>query len=176
VARSQAADRALTRYWAQLLRSASSESAWPRAYYEAFRFGFGAAPEEASESATSIAALVLAGTKTSTAALQWVYDAEGRRPPGPGDLSIVLDGDERPVCVIETTEATVVGCDELVDARFAYAGGEGDRTLESWRRTYWRYILAECARLEREPSRMTPLVCERFRVVCGAPLEIEVTA
>jgi uncharacterized protein YhfF len=93
-----------------------------------------------------------------------------------GYLSIVLDGDDRPVCVIETVEVTVVGYDEMVDAGFAYAGGEGDRTLESWRCTYWRYILPECARLEREPSRMTPLVCERFRVVYGAPLEIEATA
>jgi uncharacterized protein YhfF len=64
----------------------------------------------------------------------------------------------------------------MVDAGFACAGGEGDRALEIWRRTCWRYILAECARLEREPSPMTPLVCERFRVVYGAPLEIEATA
>jgi hypothetical protein len=30
---------------------------------------------------------------------------------------------------------------------------------------YWRYILSECARIQREPTRKTPLVCERFGAV-----------
>jgi YD repeat-containing protein len=121
------------RYWAQFVRSAPAGSARPRPYYEAFHFGSGA-------DATSIAGLVVAGTKTSTASLQWVYDAEGRR---------------REVRV---------------------RGGEGDRTMEDWRRMYWKYILSECARIEREPSRQTPLGCERFRAVYAAPLEREALA
>ena len=156
------------RYWAQLVRSAPAGSARPRSYYEAFHFGSGA-------DATSIAALVVRH-ETSTASLQWVYDAEGRRPPIPGDLSIVLDGLDHPVCVIETTEVKVVPYDAMVDEKFAYEGGEGDRTLKSWRRMYWTYILSECARIEREPFRQTPLVCERFRAVYDAPLEREALA
>jgi uncharacterized protein YhfF len=161
------------RYWAQFLRSLPAGSAQPGSCYEAFRPGHGATPEEASEVATEIAALMVAGTKTSTGSLQWVYEAEGRRPPRAGDLSIVLDGRDRPVCIIETTEATIVPYDEMADERFAHEGGEGDRTLEAWRRTYWRYIVSECARLRREPTRKAPLVCERFRAVYRAPLEVE---
>jgi uncharacterized protein YhfF len=119
------------RYWAQFVQSSPSGSARPRTYYEAFRFGFGATREEASEDATSIATLVVAGTKTSTASLQWVYEADRKRPPMPGDLSIVLDGRDHPVCIIETTEVWIVPYEEMVDERFAYEGGEGDRTLES---------------------------------------------
>jgi uncharacterized protein YhfF len=161
------------RYWAQFLRSLPPGSPRPGSCYEAFRPGYGATPGEASETATEIAGLMRAGTKTSTGSLEWVYEAEGRRPPRAGDLSIVLDGHDRPVCIIETTEVTVLPYDEMGDERFAYEGGEGDRTLAGWRQMYWRYIVSECARLHREPTPKAPLVCERFRAVYRAPLEVE---
>lgn len=169
------ADENADRYWAQFIRSSPSGSERPRTYYEAFRFGrtFGATQEEASKIATLVGSLVLAGTKTSTASLLWVYEAEGRRLPKPGDLSIVLDGRDHPVCIIDTTEVKIVPFDEMVDARFAYEGGESDRTLESWRRMYWQFIRSECARIKRQPSEKAPLVCERFSVVYREPFEME---
>lgn len=169
------ADKNADRYWAQFIQSSPSGSELPRTYYEAFRFGraFGATREEASKIATLVGTLVLAGTKTSTASLLWVYEAEGTRLPKQGDLSIVLDGADHPICLIETTEVRIVPFDEMVDERFAYEGGESDRTLESWRRMYWQSIRAECARIKREPSEKAPLVCERFRMVYREPFEME---
>lgn len=102
------------RYWSQFLRSSPSGSERPRTYYEAFRFGFGPTPEEAGRIATLIGSLVVAGTKTSTASVLWIHETEGRRPPTPGDLSVVLDGSDRPVCIIETTEVKIVPYDEMV--------------------------------------------------------------
>src|SRR6266852_1100507 len=167
------------RYWTQFVQSSSSWSERPRTYYEAFRFGSGAtlgAPQaEVSRVATVVGALVVAGTKTSTASLLWFYEAEGKRPPKVGDLCIVLDGHDRPVCIIETTEVKIVPFDEMVDEQFAYEGGEGDRTLESWRRMYGKVISAQCGRIKREPTQNVPLVCERFRVIykaCEPPQEI----
>jgi len=169
------ADENAERYWAQLIRSSPSGPKRPRTYYEAFRFGqtFGATQEEASRIATLVGTLVVAGTKTSTASLLWVYEAEGRRLPKPGDLSIVLDGSDHPVCIIETTDVKIVPFNEMVDERFAYEGGESDRTLEGWRQMYRQLIRSECARIKREPSERTPLVCERFRVVYREPVEME---
>jgi uncharacterized protein YhfF len=34
--------------------------------------------------------------------------SEGKRPPEVGDLSVVLDGHDHPVCIIETTEVKIV--------------------------------------------------------------------
>ena len=56
-----------------------------------------------------------------------------------------------------------------VGEEYARAGGEGDRTLASWRALYWRYLCAECRRIEREPSETAPLVMERFEVVYAQP-------
>src|SRR2546423_2991498 len=114
-------------YWEQFIQSLSPEAEQrPGDYYEAFQFG------TTKADATEIAVLVLQGIKTTTGSLKWVYEAEGRAPPQPGDHSIVLDGNDDPVGVIATTEVRVISLDE-VDAQFAYDGGEGDRTLQSWR-------------------------------------------
>ncbi len=146
------------RYWSQFLGSLSPASERPPHYYESFCFG------TTPQSAREIAALVLDGIKTATGSLLWVYEAEGKRPPAEGDYSIVTDAEGEPLCIIQDTEIRIIPYDE-VDAAFAWDGGEMDRSLESWRQIYWDYILAECARINRQPTLKTPLVCERFRVV-----------
>ena len=111
----------------------------------------------------------LSPSKTATGFLKWVHDAENKPIPEPGDLSIVTDGGNHPLCIIMDTEIRVVPFEE-VDERFAYDGGEGDRTLASWREGYWAMIVADCAGLNRVPTRKAPIVRERFRVVYKEPL------
>jgi uncharacterized protein YhfF len=156
-------DRA-DRYWSQFVQSLPPEAERPGGYTDAFHFG------TTKEEATAIAALVLQGIKTAGGSVKWVYEAEGSDLPELGDLNVVLDSDDWPVCIIETTEVRVLPFDE-VDAQFAWDGGEWDRTLASWRAYYRSYIASECARIKREPTDKTPLVCERFRVVYRKPLE-----
>lgn len=156
-------DRA-DRYWGQFVQSSPPEAERPGGYSDAFHFG------TTKEEATEIAALVLQGIKTAGGSIKWVYEAEGRVLPALGDLNVVLDSDDCPVCIIETTEVRILRFDE-VDERFAWDGGEWDRTLASWREYYRTYIASECARIDREPTEKTPLVCERFRVVYRKPLE-----
>ena len=50
---------------------------------------------------------------------------------------------------------------------FVYEGG--DRSLAGWRRIYWGFMVSECARMGRPPSKKAPLVMERFRVVYSQP-------
>ncbi len=114
--------------------------------------------------ATELAALVLQGTKTGTASLVWMYEERGDPVPAPGDLSIVTDWHGTPLCVMETTQVTVLAFDD-VGAAFAASEGEGDLSLEYWRRVHWDYFVRECASLGREPSRNMPVVCENFAVV-----------
>jgi uncharacterized protein YhfF len=123
-------------------------------------WAFGDGPALASE----LASLVLQGRKTATAGLLWAHEAEGDRVPAPGDVSIVTDWDGRPLAVLETTEVRIVPF-EAVDAEHARAEGEGDLSLEDWRRGHWDFFQRECARLGRQPSWRMPVVCERFRLL-----------
>ena len=73
-----------------------------------------------------------------------------------GDM---LDGAGRPAAIVETVELTKRRFDE-VDRVFAFDEGEGDRSLEHWRKAHSRYF----TRLGSFAPDME-LWCERFRLI-----------
>src|SRR5262249_50267219 len=124
--------------------------------------------------ATELAALVVSGRKTATASLPIQAIAEGHPVPKPGDVSIVTLFDGTPVAIIETRDVRLVEWSS-VDADFAAAEGEGDRSLAWWRAAHRAYFGRVLGRLGAPPLDDTSLVvCERFRLVHrgdGPPLE-----
>jgi uncharacterized protein YhfF len=128
----------------------------------AFHFG------DSEELADSLAQLVLSGVKRATAASPWSFQADGKRVPRAGDLSIVTDWAGTPLCIIETLAVDVVPFNE-VTAEFAAAEGEGDGSLAFWREAHTQYFTRECARTGRRFTPDMPVACERFRVVFRPP-------
>lgn len=148
---------AIEAYWNSYLESLGLEPATsdpPEAW------GFGDSPQMAGE----LGLLVAQRIKTATCSLLWEYEAAGEAIPQVGDLSIILDGAGRPLCLIKTIEVTMRAYNE-VDAQFAYDEGEGDRSLAFWRDAHWRFFSRTCASLDRAPAVDMPLVCERFEVI-----------
>jgi uncharacterized protein YhfF len=127
-------------------------------FYEAFHF------DDNAQSADELAALVLSGQKRATAGLLWAYESEGNPIPTPGALSVVTLFSGKPVCVIETQAVEIVPFMD-VSADFAATEGEGDGSLEHWRRVHTAFFGRECQRLSCEFSLSAPVVCERFTVV-----------
>jgi uncharacterized protein YhfF len=76
----------------------------------------------------------------------------------------VLDWNQDPAFVIEYLEVQVLPFSS-VPADLAWDEGEGDRSLESWRRGHWAFFTRASAALGRAPSEDMPIVCARFRVV-----------
>jgi uncharacterized protein YhfF len=102
-------------------------------------WSFGDGPELADR----LLALVLDGVKTATAGAEVEYAQSGEPLPVKGDVSIVVDSAGHPGALIRTTRVDVVPFD-AVDDSHAYAEGEGDRTLATWRaehERYWRRTL-----------------------------------
>lgn len=146
-------------YWKQFQAAWAGPGQAPEQYYEAFQFG--STPETIDE----LARLVLAGTKTATSALRWEFEqSNASRPPQVGDFSIVLDTSGMPVCVIETIEVWEAPFAEAATEQFAYEYGEGDRTVEWWRRELWEYYERVSAAHGWTLTEQSPLVCERFRL------------
>jgi uncharacterized protein YhfF len=127
-------------------------------FFEVFHF------DDNEATANELADLVLAGVKRATAGLVWSFENAGGSPPRPRDLSVVTYWDGKPACVIETLQVEVLPFDQ-VTAEFAAIEGEGDGSLDYWRRVHWAYFGRECARVGREPSLTMPVACERFDVV-----------
>jgi uncharacterized protein YhfF len=99
--------------------------------HEAWAFGDPSLPDLATE----LALLVRGGPKRATAGLASDYEDEAEALPEIGDLSVILDGRGSPVCVIQTTAVEIRRFGD-VDEAFARDEGEGDRTLEWWRRAH----------------------------------------
>jgi uncharacterized protein YhfF len=113
-------------------------------------FAFGDSPDLADR----LLAFVLGGSKRATC---WSI-ADGQQTHL-GKQMVVLDGSGKPRAVLETVELEQRRfCD--VDLQFAFDEGEGDETLENWRKGHRAYF-------ERnggfEPEML--LWCERFRLV-----------
>jgi uncharacterized protein YhfF len=147
-------------YWQRFLDSLPEGAERPAAYTA---WGFG----DSAKMADALGALVARGIKTATAALLWEHESEGSPLPAVGEYSVITDGADRPLCIIQTTEVTIRPFNE-VDADFAYDEGEGDRSLAFWRDAHWAFFARACAAIERTPDETMPIVCERFRLVYPA--------
>ncbi|MGB3789315.1 MAG: ASCH domain-containing protein [Phormidesmis sp.] len=147
----------LQQYWQAYLTSLPNNSSTTEGYV-AEQFG------DNASLANELGNLILKGTKTSTCSALWEWEAEGIEIPRVGLKTIVLDGNDSPLCIIETTEVEIRSFSE-VDAQFAYEEGEDDRSLESWQREHWKYFSRVLPKIGKQPTSEMRLVCERFRIV-----------
>jgi uncharacterized protein YhfF len=151
----------IEQFW-QTYLTTYPEQADEQTYFAAEAFGDN--PRLADE----LGRLIVQGIKTATCSALWVWEAEGQPLLEAGHKTIVLDGRNEPLCIIETTEVTIRPFNE-VDAQFAYEEGEDDRSLAAWRDGHWRYFSRVLPKIGREPALDMPLVCERFRVLFKNP-------
>lgn len=128
--------------------------------YEAWAFG----DPSLGDMATELAVLVRDGPKRATAGLMRDHEDGGEPLPEAGDLSVILDGGGRPVCVVRTTHVEIRSFG-AVDEAFAWDEGEGDRTLAWWRRAHARFFERFGTRVEDD----TLMVLERFELLWPAP-------
>lgn len=127
--------------------------------YEAWMFG--------SDSPDTLARLTLDGIKTATASAYPAYEYENSPVPEVGSLSIVLFEDESAACVIKTTRVRIIPFSE-VPQEHAYKEGEGDRSLEFWRRAHKEFFTMEMNEIGKAFSEDMPVVCEEYEVVFRA--------
>ncbi len=123
-------------------------------------FAFGDSPEMADE----LADLVVHGPKRATAGMLAEFEHDGEPVPDAGFHWVVLNGRGEPVCVIRTTEVQIKAL-KLVDEAFAWDEGEGDRTLDWWRRAHDRYFSRRCRELGMPFSDDLTVVFERFELL-----------
>jgi uncharacterized protein YhfF len=118
----------------------------------------GSAPETADEGAV----LILNGTKTLTSSPFWDYP--GGRIPFVGALAVLLDGSRRPRGIVATTQVEIMPFGAITE-EMARAYGEGECTVEWWRRVMGAFYKASAARRNAILTDDTPHIWEWFTVV-----------
>ena len=131
--------------------------------YEAWAFGDPSLPDLATE----LALLVRDGPKRATAGLASEFEDENETLPEIDDLSVILDGEGAPICVIRTTAVEIRRFGD-VDEAFAWDEGEGDRTLEWWRRAHLWFLEQQGIPIDDD----TLMVLEHFELLWPVPTEL----
>lgn len=119
---------------------------------------FGDTPHSADE----LGGLVAGGLKTGSCSSLWEWESDGQSLPHPGMVTIVLNGRDEPLCIIEITEVYVRRF-RAVDEEFVRADGE--YSLIKWREAKRQYYTAVLPRIGREFSEEMPLVCVLFKLI-----------
>ncbi len=129
-------DRArVSAFWLDYCRASKLSENTP---YQAWHFG------DSQQLARELVELVLHGPKRATAALACVANALPHTAAVPDGYSVVTELDGTPRAVVRTTVLERRKFSD-VDATFAWDEGEGDRTLDDWKRGHWRYSAANAS-------------------------------
>lgn len=145
-------------FWKRFTNSEAGNKISSQSPCQAWSFG------DSKHMANDLALLVVSGRKTATASLHWVYAFFNEAIPKVGEFNIILNGDEIPMCITKTKEINIIAYDQ-VGEKFAFDEGEGDQSLEYWRKVHWEFFARECKTMGREPEKNMPIVCEQFILV-----------
>lgn len=114
--------------------------------------------------ADQLADLVLRGEKTATASAYELYKIENEPLPQAGSFDVILDSQDRAVCIVEITKVSVLPFNE-VSADHAFKEGEGDKSLGYWRQIHKELFTAWLAEAGLEFSQESGVVLEEFHKV-----------
>jgi uncharacterized protein YhfF len=151
-------DQSVTNMWQSFLVSIGESVESTEKTFSSWHF------EITEEGANNLANLVLAGKKRATAASLWVEKHDHGVIPQVGDYSIITDWAGQGKCIIQTTKIDIVPFDEVTEA-FAAIEGEGDGSLDYWRKVHLEYYKKECSRIGKKFTNKMPVICEVFEVL-----------
>ena len=111
-----------------------------------------------------LADLVLKGEKTATASAYDLYALEDESLPREGTFDIILDSQDRAVCIVEITRVSVQPFNQ-VSAQHAFKEGEGDKSLSYWRQVHEDFFAEWLREAGLTFTSESKVVLEEFRKV-----------
>jgi uncharacterized protein YhfF len=143
----------LKQYWLSFIDENNNLEHLKDLKFEAWSFG------NTKEMADELGKLVVKGKKTATCSLLRAFQGYEDEIPRVGVYSLLCDGNEKPLCIVFLTDTWICKYNE-VDEKHAYEEGEGDRSLEYWKKAHQDFF-SQYEGFHEDDE----LVCERFKVV-----------
>jgi len=119
------------------------------------------------QDANICAELVVKNIKQATATSVWWYKHHNQSMPKVGDLFIVTDWNGTAKAIIEITKIELVRFKDVTEA-FAQAEGEGDKSLNFWRKVHQEYYSREMEKAGEYFNENMLISCEYFKTVFKA--------
>ena len=111
--------------------------------------------------ANTCASLINTGIKTASCSLRAGYAIEQEPEPVVGQLTVVLDWQQQPVCIIKVTRIEYCQFKD-VTPEFAALEGEGDRSYASWRSSHQAFFSQDAYELGISFDEESELILEYF--------------
>ncbi|MDE0241503.1 MAG: ASCH domain-containing protein [bacterium] len=108
--------------------------------------------------------LAIAGKKRATAHMALDFERNNIARREIGDYWVVVTPDSEPRCLVRIT-AVAIKPFNTVDAAFAASEGEGDESLEYWRKVHREYFELQCAHWGVTWREDALTVCESFELI-----------
>ena len=112
--------------------------------------------------ANECADLVVNNIKQATATSLWWFEKNNQPLPNVGDQAIVTDWYGNPKAVIETIKIDPTPYNEIT-AEFAEVEGEGDKSLEYWKKVHKAYYQREMEPHGENFDENMIIICEYFK-------------
>lgn len=106
--------------------------------------------------------MVLEGRKQVTVSPYIALAMENEPLPQAGDLRMILDSNNEPKCIIETTEVYIKPFHKMT-AQDAF--DEGVKSLAMWRKVHENFFKAQAEAYQVPWTEDFEILCERFKVV-----------
>ena len=84
--------------------------------------------------------------------------------PKKGDFLIISDWEGNAQCIVQITKVQLRPFFSI-DQAYAQLEGEGDKSLEYWKKVHWEYFTRELEEFERVPRESMIVVCQEFEKV-----------
>lgn len=111
-----------------------------------------------------LADLVLKGEKTATASAYDLYAVDNEPLPREGTFDIILDSQDRAVCIVEITKVSVESFNQ-VSSEHAFKEGEGDKSLAYWRQVHEDFFTDCLGEVGLTFTSESKVVLEEFRKI-----------
>ncbi len=114
--------------------------------------------------ANECAQLVIQEKKRATCTSLWWFKKHNEPLPETGDINIVTNWKGQAKAIIRTTQTELIPYCEIT-ASHAQLEGEGDQSLDYWRKVHWAYYNREMNPFEERATEDMVLVFESFELL-----------
>ncbi|WMJ82236.1 ASCH domain-containing protein [Clostridium sp. MB40-C1] len=116
------------------------------------------------KSANELARLVKEGVKRGTTSLYYLYEVENEKIPMADEYSVITNWSGIAECIIRTKKVRVLPFKDI-NEELAEIEGEGDKSLEYWKKAHIDVFIEELKELGMEFTSDMMVVFEEFEVV-----------
>ena len=114
--------------------------------------------------ADACAILTVQGIKQATSPSLWWYKQFNMPKTKVGDLDIITNFQCQPKAIIQFTKIEHLKFKDIT-AEYASIEGEGDKSLDYWKKVHWDYYAEEMKPFDERPSEDMVIVCQHFKTI-----------